>query len=933
MSHYPPAPPWATLGVINREPESGIPHEDEREQSLRQHPHVAPHTGEGIDKKSPRPFANRGPGMAENLRSIAERGAARRNGTAVNKNDVFTKPLPPIPRKAPQPATSVGQEGVFQGSGSDINNTSIHYVLNRSDMQDNQPGTSFSRQEHSQRAVKAGQKADFDGPVHSTEKMKPNLLLKECKLQGYSDETPSIQLRGSEPALPSIVPSSDEHYNAQTHHMNHSSVDRRLALAALCYAPRPETPHAQSNASPHRHDHGPTSWYEASPTGHEFIPEDQAAVAPRATPEREANQENEATEVHRPTIEKLLALIHREKENRRLANGNNNPTSPTSAFRLACSNSASTDIFHAGQNFGVDYQSPQFVRPGADSPPFASPGAVRELTPTTPVWSPSPSPCPKRYCYWSEGGSDNESVASPELQFDREWSNSHVPPQESPVLPSSSPLFPPLEECYVQVSDSSSELHGFDTGITVPLGHQFDRKHSASAGPLQESYVFSSRPAHVSYASTPQGSWDSVNPHEDDTGITGALGHQFEWDNTSPDLPLMDLPRSPLQVHPSPEHHLSDLREYSYADVSQVGSSPPHNVPHGSRLTKPTLSSDYNPSPSSYPKGLRSANMNSVDQYLVPQRLNVVKRNPTFTMNFPIRDVSQHQTAVHVSESAKDRHSRAASLVSNDSNANSSPNNSPPSRISRSPDVSSSEGSEGSRGTKRKRFTKNLFGKKGYLEDNEERPERRFKFIRGPLKRDIQPSAIWDENRALISSSKPSIVTDNTARITLNTDVQSILFAEIENMITHAANEFLLKEYYDGHLSINSLNKVKRKWERKNMPGVPEFHFDQATQYKIISANRDHLNFGKTSNGIPTFAVLRNWKRISKSMSIRTFVAPDSVIKKHIHDILGLLEILNANECHIELIMALNAHVRGELKKYEVMQHYRDTQNSANSRS
>jgi hypothetical protein len=37
-----------------------------------------------------------------------------------------------------------------------------------------------------------------------------------------------------------------------------------------------------------------------------------------------------------------------------------------------------------------------------------------------------------------------------------------------------------------------------------------------------------------------------------------------------------------------------------------------------------------------------------------------------------------------------------------------------------------------------------------------------------------------------------------------------------------------------------------------------------------------------------------------------------------------LLEILKADECHIELIMALDAHVRGELKKHEIMKRYRD---------
>ncbi|KAJ5497146.1 hypothetical protein N7463_009133 [Penicillium fimorum] len=887
MSQYPPIRPWAGLSAIDREDEPGVLYEDERQQWLRQHLHVAPRTTKKIGNKSLPLFADRGPSMAENLRGIAERGAARRNGTAVSKNDVSTKPLPPIPKGALQPASTVGQEDIFQGSGSDINNMSIHYVLNRSRMQGNQAETPFSQPEPSQPATKAGQKADVAGPVYSSEKMKLNLLLKECKQRGYDNETPSIQPRGSEPALPPIVPPvSDDHYNAQASDTNQSSTDRRLALAALCYdpvygaldyhdlsraslscVPVPETSYAQPNSNPHRHGHSPTSWYEASPTSNKFIPDAQVEVAPSATAETEINQENQFTKVQHPTVEELIALINREKENCRLANENHNLGSPSSAYRLAPPNSASTDIFYEDQNTGSDSQIPDFVIRNAESPPFASLGTIRNLTPTTPVGSPPPShaqsPCPEGCCYWSEDEFDLESIAS-----------SDMPPQESPVLPSSSPLFSPLEECYIQDSEISSESQ---------------------------------------------------------TSVTVASGHQLDWDNTTPDSPLLGSP-------PSPKSRPSDLRAYPYSDVPRVGISPSHNIPYDPRLTTVAFRPDYMSSPTSYPNWLQPTDMNNVDQSLIPRHLNVTKKNPAFTMNVPIHNVSQHQTAVHVPGSSNGGHSCAASVVSNESNINNPSSNSTLSRTSRSPDASSSEGSEGSRGTKRKRFTKNLFGKKGYLEDNEVSRERKFKFIKGAIEKGHSTigsikGMIWDENRALINPSKPSIVTDNTAPITLSTDVQSILYAEIENMITHAANEFLMKEYYDGHLSASSLNRVKRRWERMNMPGVPEFHFDQTTQYKLIIANREHLKFGEASNGLRPYTVLRNWKKICKNMSIRTFVAPDSVIKKHIHDILDLLEILNADECHIELIMALDTHVRGELKKHEVMQHYRDTQNSGNSRS
>ncbi|KAJ5356629.1 hypothetical protein N7517_011238 [Penicillium concentricum] len=861
MSQYPPVRPWATLSAIDREDDPGILYEDEHQQWLRQHPRVAPHTAKRIGNKSLRPFADRGPSMAKNLRGIAERGAARRNGSAVNKNDVSTKPLPPIPQEAPQLASAVGQEGVFQASGSAINKMSIHYMLNGSEMQGNQAETPFSQRETSQPAIEAGQKAGVEGPVYSSKKMKPNSLLKEYTQKGYDDETPSI------PPLPPIVPFSDDHYNAQASYTNQSSVDRRLALAALCCAPVPEAPYAQPHSSPHRHGHSPTSWYEASPTGNGFTPDAQVAVAASATPVPEIKQENQFTKVQRPTIEELIALINQDTENCRLANENHIPG----------------NIFHAGQKSASDPQMPDFVIRNAESPPFASPGTIRKLTPTTPMGSPSPShaqsPCPKGCCYWSEDEFDRESLASSGLEFEQERSASDIHPQES--LPLNSPLSPPLEECYVRVSEMPGEM---------------------------------------------------------DSGVTVAHGHQFDWENTTPDSPLLDSPPSPVQAPSSSEHHPSDLRAYSYADLPRIGTSPSDNIPHDPRLTTVTFRSDYISSPTSYPNWLRPTDMNNVDQSLVPQQLNVTNKNPAFTMTLPIRNVAQHQTAVHVSDSTNSGHSRAVSFVSNESNVNNSSSNSTLSRASQSPGVSSSEGSEGSRGTKRKRFTKNLFGKKGYLEDNEVQRDKRFKFFKGAIEKGHSTigsikGMIWDENRALINSSKPSIVTESTAPITLNTEVQSILYAEIENMITHVANEFLMKEYYDGHLSVYSLNKVKRRWERKNMPGVPEFHFDQTTQYKLISANREHLKFGNASNGLRPYTVLRNWKKICKNMTIRTFVAPDSVIKKHIHDILDLLEILNADECHIELIMVLGAHVRGELKKHEVMQHHRDTQNSGSSRS
>ncbi|KAJ5616983.1 hypothetical protein N7537_002097 [Penicillium hordei] len=925
MSHYPPVRPWATLSTIDREDEPLILYEEERQQWLRQHPHVVPQTAKRSRNKSQRAFADRGPSMAEGFRDIAERGAARRNRTPVNKKDVFTKPLPPIPQQEePQLATTIGQDSVLQGSGPDINKMSIYYVLDRSNMQGHHE-SSFAQKEDSQPATEVGQNAVVDGPVQSSEKMKMNLLLEECKLQGFDDESPSIQPKAFEPALPSFP---HHYHNAPASHANHSSGFHRLNHVAPCAAPASEAPYAQANSRPHHDGCSPTSWYEASPTGQEPSPGAQIAVVPSNTPVAEIKQENQSTEVG-ATFEELIALVNQAKENYRLASEKQNPGSSYSTYRFAPPNSASVDIYLADQRSDPGFQTcDSFIR-NAECPLFAGPSNIRELKSTTPVWSPTPDPCPNPRIPYSA-----YHLAHPNSSplFVSPGTTSEATPTTSGSFSSPSPAPYPCFKgcCYWTDDETESESEPETIASAEP---QFHQECSASNVPLQEPpMLHSSTPQAASLQADFTWRWDTFDGI--DTGIVVPLEQMYVRDYTTPDSPLQDSPTSPAPAPPSPERRPNGLPRLSNTGVPRVGIYP-SDIPHDPRLTQVNFHPDYISSPASYPRRLSEerTNMDNDEHSLVPQQLNVTK-NPTFTMDVPIHDVSQHQTAIHVSESTNGEYSRAASFVNNDSNFKNTSGNATPSRITESPDTYSSSGSEGPRG-KRKRFTKNLFGNNGYLEDNEGPRNKRFRYLRRAVKKghSAVKGMFWDGDRALISSSKPSIVTENTASITLNTDVQSILYAEIENMITQAANEFLMREYYEGHLTTSSLSKVKKRWEKKNMPGVPQFRFDQFTQYKLISANRNHLQFGNTSNNLGRTTVLRNWKKICKHMSIRTFVAPDSVVKKDIHDILDVLQLLKADECHIELIMALNAHVHGELEKHEMMQHYRNTQNSGNSRS
>lgn len=146
--------------------------------------------------------------------------------------------------------------------------------------------------------------------------------------------------------------------------------------------------------------------------------------------------------------------------------------------------------------------------------------------------------------------------------------------------------------------------------------------------------------------------------------------------------------------------------------------------------------------------------------------------------------------------------------------------------------------------------------------------------------------------------SRSSIVEKSSITIPISLDrlAQSKLYSEMEFMICVSANHFLVEQYKDGRISEESIRKVSNYWASKNRPQVVEFQFDQATQRQLILANLRTLSFNgeSSANAVLLQSNLQNWKAIVKEMSIRTFCLPDSAVRKHMHDIHKLLDMLGA---------------------------------------
>ncbi|CAG8981553.1 hypothetical protein HYALB_00013939 [Hymenoscyphus albidus] len=125
---------------------------------------------------------------------------------------------------------------------------------------------------------------------------------------------------------------------------------------------------------------------------------------------------------------------------------------------------------------------------------------------------------------------------------------------------------------------------------------------------------------------------------------------------------------------------------------------------------------------------------------------------------------------------------------------------------------------------------------------------------------------------------------------------QARILMELELMIVHTANKFLMIQFGQGRLTVDSIKKTVDGWEAKGRPKVIEFMYDQATQRSLVTANLQEIRFygERACNQLSISAMLYAWKGVATKMAIRTFCDADTVLKKLIFDIEQILELLGA---------------------------------------
>lgn len=157
--------------------------------------------------------------------------------------------------------------------------------------------------------------------------------------------------------------------------------------------------------------------------------------------------------------------------------------------------------------------------------------------------------------------------------------------------------------------------------------------------------------------------------------------------------------------------------------------------------------------------------------------------------------------------------------------------------------------------------------------------------------------------KADLSPAKSFANADRVARstvltVSLGPPEQARIYMELELMLVHTANSFLMSQFSQGRIAIDSIKKTFDAWKNKGRPSVIEFMYDQSTQRELVAVNQHTFRFHgeRAGDGIRINSMLYNWKQVASHMVVRTLCNADTVILKLIFDIGQILELLGAAE-------------------------------------
>ncbi|KAK1985093.1 hypothetical protein LZ30DRAFT_399055 [Colletotrichum cereale] len=199
---------------------------------------------------------------------------------------------------------------------------------------------------------------------------------------------------------------------------------------------------------------------------------------------------------------------------------------------------------------------------------------------------------------------------------------------------------------------------------------------------------------------------------------------------------------------------------------------------------------------------------------------------------------------------------------------------------------------------------KTLIGEQGWLERPNQSPDRKKK-DGSPKKPGLLDSLkkIAREMTEGKSSGRRPRDTEREGkvpRITISLDPreQSLLYCELEFHISNALHSYITNELNHGRLNPDKLKKIADGWNQKGRPRVVGFRYDLETQLELVHLHIDEFRFfgRRQSKPLEIAGLLHAMKINARSLRIRTYCQPDSVIAKQLVDSQSLCNTIGCSE-------------------------------------
>ncbi|CAK7264926.1 hypothetical protein SEPCBS119000_001242 [Sporothrix epigloea] len=135
-------------------------------------------------------------------------------------------------------------------------------------------------------------------------------------------------------------------------------------------------------------------------------------------------------------------------------------------------------------------------------------------------------------------------------------------------------------------------------------------------------------------------------------------------------------------------------------------------------------------------------------------------------------------------------------------------------------------------------------------------------------------------------------------RISLGPREQSLLYCELEFILTSALDGYINSQFNAGRLDADKYKKVVDAWHQKGRPKVIGFRYDLETQLDLVFLHVQEFRFygNRAGNFAAISGILEMMRVNARALRIRTFCQPDSVVAKQLLDSQSLLDLLGSAE-------------------------------------